>query len=204
MIQNSIIIFGSSFNPPHQGHLIIIRKALKKTGAERIILMPVGIQPIKENYNMASMKDRLAMTKILAKSNSRIVVSDMEIKKARRGIKSYTIDTIRQIKKQHPGYEIYWVIGADSLKEILDGKWNGGLKIFNQAYFIVTNRDNLLSKIKIPKKIRPKIKIMKINCPISSTTVRKLLHDKKSVKKLVPKEVLKYIEEKKLYRKLYI
>lgn len=199
MIHNPVIIFGGSFNPPHQGHFIIIKKVLKETGLKKIILMPSAIQPLKSNYDMAPIKNRLAMVRILAKLDPRIEVSDMEVRRTHLGKKSYTIETIKEIKKKYPQTEIYWVIGQDSLKEILDGKWKGGLKIFDKVNFIVTTRDSLSFKFKIPKNILAKIKIIKMKCPVSSTIIRKLLRQGKSVSKLLPKEILKYIKNKKLY-----
>ncbi|MDD5625725.1 MAG: nicotinate (nicotinamide) nucleotide adenylyltransferase [Patescibacteria group bacterium] len=196
----NILVFGGSFNPPHNGHLAVIKKALKKTGLKKIILMPSGLQTLKKNYDMAPMKDRLAMAEILTKLDPRIEIADIEIKKSYQRKKSYTAETIKELKKQYHQTKIYWVIGQDSFEEILAGKWKVGLEIFDQADFIVATRPSLK---KVPKNVLAKIQIIKMNCPISSTMIRKFLRQGKSIKKLVPMEILKYIQNKKLYTQGY-
>ncbi len=202
-MEKQLVIFGSSFNPPHWGHLNIVKKllpVLKKMGLEKIILMPSAQPPLKSR-DIAPIEDRLKMTKILARTDSRLSVSQIEIKQAEKGKKSYTINTINKLKKKYPGIRIYWIIGQDSLEEIIKRKWKGGLSILSQAHFIVVTRPGTSLEIKkLPEKILKKIKIIKINNPISSTMIRQMLRQGRSVAKLVPGDILNYIKKKHLYK----
>jgi len=193
---SKIGVLGGTFNPPHFGHLIIAKKAVKILDLKRLLLMVAG-KPSLKTKDLAPIKDRLIMTKILAKYDPKFEVSKIEIARAKKGKKSYTIETIKELKKRYPRHEIYWIIGEDSLKEILEGKWKGGLKIFNQARFVIITRPGY--KIEISKKIREKIKIVKLKIPISSTEIRKRIKDNKDIKKLVPPKIFNYIRKRKLY-----
>jgi len=198
MKQSSKIgVLGGTFNPPHFAHLKIAKKAIKDFGFKKILLMVVG-KPALKTKDLASIKDRLAMTKILAKYDPRFEVSEIEIARVKKGKKSYTIETIKELKKKYPKYEFYWLIGEDSLKEILEGKWKGGINLLNQAKFVVVTRPGY--KIgKLPKEIFKKIKIIKLKIPISSTEIREKIKKGEDIKKMVPVEILNYIKEKKLY-----
>jgi len=191
-------ILGGTFNPPHLGHLLIAKKVIKEFGFKKLLLMVAG-KPVLKTKDLAPIKERLEMTKILAKYHPKLEVSKIEIARAKKGKKSYTIETIKELKKRYPKKEIYWLIGEDSLKEILEGKWRGGLKIFDQAKFIVIKRPGY--KKKIPKKIKEKIKIIKLNIPISSTEIREKIRKGENVSKMVPAKILEYIKKKKIYKK---
>jgi len=191
-------ILGGTFNPPHLGHLLIAKKVIKEFGFKKLLLMVAG-KPVLKTKDLAPIKERLEMTKILAGYHPKLEVSKIEIARAKKGKKSYTIETIKELKKRYPKKEIYWLIGEDSLKEILEGKWRGGLKIFDQVKFIVIKRPGY--KKKIPKKIKEKIKIIKLNIPISSTEIREKIRKGENVSKMVPAKILEYIKKKKIYKK---
>lgn len=194
--QNKIGVLGGTFNPPHFAHLMIGKKAVKILNLGKLLLMVAG-KPALKTKDLAPIKDRLAMTKILATYYPKFEVSKIEIEKAKKGRKSYTIETIKELKKKYPKKEIYWIIGIDSLKEIIQRKWKGGLSILDQAKFVVFTRPGY--KMKIPKKVLSKIKIIKANIPISSTEIRKKIKKGENVSQMVPKKILEYIKKKKLY-----
>ena len=158
--------------------------------------MPTGKPPLKDK-DIASVKDRLAMAKLFAKLNPRFIISEIEIERAKRNKKSYTLETIKELKKKYPNYEIYWLIGLDSLKEIIEGKWFGGLKVLDEVHFIVFNRPGYHLKIK--PEIAKKIQKINLNVPISSTEIRKRIREGKDIKNLVPKNILNYLKKRKLY-----
>ncbi len=189
-------VLGGTFNPPHFAHLAIAKKAIKNLGLKKLLLMVAG-KPALKTKDLAPIRDRLEMTKILAKYHPRLEVSTIEIARAKKGKKSFTIETIKELKKKYPKFKIYWIIGEDSLKEILQGKWKGGLSIFDQAKFVVFTRENF--KVKIPKNLIKKIKKIKLKIPISSTEIRKKIKNSEDISNMVPKKILEYIKEKKLY-----
>lgn len=195
--KSKLAVFGSAFNPPHWGHFQIIQKAIKLFGFKKIILMPAG-KPALKDKDLASIKDRLIMTKLFAKLDKRFIISNIEIKKAKKGKKSYTLTTIKELKKQYPKDEIYWLIGEDSLKEIISGKWHGGLKVLDEANFIVFSRPGY--HFKLSPEIAKKIKKITLKIAISSTEIRNKIRQGKNVEKLLPKNILDYIQKKQLYR----
>jgi nicotinate-nucleotide adenylyltransferase len=90
-------ILGGTFNPVHIGHLILAEEAREKLGLDKIIFVPTALPPHKDNLNIAPAKDRLKMLRLAVASNKFFAVSDIEIK---RGGKSYTIDTVKELKKK--------------------------------------------------------------------------------------------------------
>lgn len=198
-------VLGGTFNPPHFGHLKIAKTVLKKLNLNKIIFIPTGIQPLKEKKSdMALAKDRLEMTKILIEGEPKFEISDYEIRKKR---KSYTIETIKYLKRKYKNSKIYWIIGEDSLREIIEEKWKGGLKVLDLAKFVVFTRPNHKFSLKnLPKKFEKnkeiafkKIILIKKKIPISATEIREKIKKGQDIKKFLPKKVLEYIKTKKLY-----
>lgn len=196
-----IAAFGGAFNPPHWAHLIIAKKIKQKLAPSKLIIIPYGTPALKPKERLAQACDRLVMTR-LAFWPLGYEVSAIELK--RKG-KSYTINTIRQLKRKYPKAELYWIIGEDSLLEIIQGKWKGGMGILDKAKFVVVTRPGFSLK-KLPKKFKnkakeasKKVKIIKLKIPISSTEIRKRIKQGKNISGLVPKKVLAYIKKRKLY-----
>jgi nicotinate-nucleotide adenylyltransferase len=191
---SKIGVLGGAFNPPHFGHFNIAKKAIKIFGLKKLILMVAGKPPLKKR-DLAPVNHRLAMAKIFAKLDPHFNVSEIEIKRARKGKKSYTIETIKELKKKYPNKEIYWIVGQDSLEEILRGKWRGGLRVLDEVKFVVFGRPGY----KIKSKVLDGVKIVKSKIPISSTEIRKRLRSGQDVSKMVPKKILEYIKKRGLY-----
>jgi len=200
---SKIGILGGAFNPPHFGHLILAKTALKKLNLEKVIFLPSGIPPLKKT-NLAPAKDRFFMTKLLIEESPRFEISDYEIKKKK---KYFTIDTLKFFRKKYKNKKVYWLIGEDSLREIVEGKWKRELKVLDLAQFVVFTRPyHKFNLKKLPKKFRQRAKkvlekIIKINLkvPISATEIREKIKKGGEINYLVTKKVLNYIKEKKLY-----
>lgn len=200
---SKIGILGGTFNPPHLGHLILAELALKKLNLEKVIFLPSGIPPLKKD-NLAPAKDRFLMTKFLIEKKPHFEISDYEIKKKK---KSFTIDTIKFFKRKFKNYQLFWLIGEDSLREIVEGKWKGNLEVLDLAQFVVFTRPNHQFNLKkLPKKFKKraekvlkKIIKMNLNLPISATEIRRGIKRGKKIDSFLPKKVLNYIKEKKLY-----
>lgn len=205
-MKQKIGILGGAFNPPHKGHLLIANKVFKKLKLDKIFLIPFGLSPLKKK-RLAPAKDRLEMTRLLIGKNPKFSVLDYEIKKAKKRKKSYTIETIRYLKKKFKNSEIFWIIGEDSLREIIEGKWRGGLKVLNLAQFVVATRPHhpfSFKKVKpefknITKAVLEKVIIIKINIPISATEIRRRIKTGENVFSFLPRNVLNYLKKKKLY-----
>jgi nicotinate-nucleotide adenylyltransferase len=111
------------------------------------------------------------------------------------------------LKRKFKNCQIFWIIGEDSLREIIEEKWKGGLKVLDLANFVVFTRPNHKFRLKkLPKKFEKnkeitlkKIILIKKKIPISATKIREKIKKGENVEKFLPKKVLDYIKEKKLY-----
>ncbi len=132
-MSEKIIIFGGSFDPPHQGHRMLADHVRDIFKPEKIIVVPCFIQPLKDAQS-APAEHRLQMAKLLF-GNSNFLVSDYEIKK---GEVSYSIDTINHFKGLFEGAEIYFLMGEDSFMNI--EKWKRYEELLGLCKYIVVSR----------------------------------------------------------------
>lgn len=197
-------VLGGAFNPPHKGHLLIAKKILRKLNLDKVFFMPTGIPALKKK-DLALAKDRLAMTNLLIKKFPNFSVLDYEIRK--KG-KAYTSETLKYLKNKFKGAKIFWVIGEDSFRELIEGKWEKSSGILALARFIVVSRPHHPYRLKtLPKKFKKdlevalkKVVFLKLSLPISASELRKKLKKREKVKKYLTKDVFNYIKRKKLYR----
>lgn len=184
-------ILGGSFNPIHNSHIKIIKTLLKKSLVDEIWLIPCKKHAF--NKELASAKDRIAMIKLAIKYIPNAKICRIELKS--KG-KNYTIGTIRKLKRKHKKFKFFFVAGSDILCEIK--KWRSYKQLLSEIEFIVPKRKNY--KIKKVKGMRIKA-IINANNRISSTEIRGRMREGKSIKNLVPKDVEKFIKERRLYKK---
>ncbi|MDO5715833.1 MAG: nicotinate-nucleotide adenylyltransferase [Tissierellia bacterium] len=192
-------IFGGTFNPIHFGHLMISEYLREECDLEEVLFVPTGNPPHK-NTTVNAM-ERYHMVKIATADNPNFKVLDVETH--RRG-NSYTVDTIREIKKFEPR-DLYFLIGLDTLFELKT--WKKIDLLAKEITFIVALRPDYINhgQIRQEKKFLRNhfgLNLEIIPTPlyeISSTELRRRLQEGKSVKYLIPDPVISYIEEKKLY-----
>lgn len=197
----NIAILGSSFDPAHNGHLTIANNVLRSKKIQKIILMPVNIHPFAKRLTSAS--HRLAMAKLLKGRN--IEVSDLEIKRDKI---SYTIDTLRALKKKFPNDKAYWIIGSDYLESFT--KWKKWQKIISDFGLIIVARSinanvsNAISKFINDKNLNKNIIILNEKdfppIDVSSSQIKQKIKEGQSIKNLVPEQIENYIIQNKLYR----
>lgn len=195
----TLIVFGGSFSPPHNAHVAVAEAALDavENGAEngRVLWMPAATPPHKQDdANLISAEHRLAMVRLATAGNSRFEVSDLEI---RRGAVSYTVDTLRVLKEEHPETELALLIGGDSLAEF--ATWREPEAILEMAKLLVYSRPGV-DEGSVPDWVQEHVTF--IDAPkleSSSTVLRASLRLGRSVRDLVHDDVLAYIEEYGLY-----
>lgn len=197
---NSIALIGGAFDPPHFGHLVAAQTISDKFNVDKVVIMPLGDAPHKI-MNGAKAVDRYNMVKEAAGDNSAFDVSAMEIE---RNGKTYTVDTISEIKKINPNIKIYFVMGADEILEIEN--WRQPEKLLSMCSFIAVTRPGF-TQLEVEKKTK-QLK-NKYGCDIyfteipgmdiSSSDLRNRVKNGESIKYLVPEKVEKYIEKHKLY-----
>jgi len=127
-------IFGGSFNPVHFGHLRTAEEVFEKFSLDRVLFVPSGRTPF-DKPDMAGPHHRLAMIQRAVKGNRHFSVSDIETKS--RG-KSYTVDTVRKLKKRYPDSRFSFILGIDAFLDL--PYWKQPDELMNLVSFIVISR----------------------------------------------------------------
>ncbi|MDD4715231.1 MAG: nicotinate (nicotinamide) nucleotide adenylyltransferase [Oscillospiraceae bacterium] len=129
-------IFGGTFNPPHAGHILAARTAAKRLNLDLLLLIPAGLPPHKSlPEDTPTPEQRLEMLKIAIDGLPELSVSDLEL---RREGKSYTVDTVRQLKKEYPGGEFWLLMGTDMFLTLEE--WHEHKALLNMVHIVVFNR----------------------------------------------------------------
>jgi nicotinate-nucleotide adenylyltransferase len=192
------LCFGGSFNPIHHGHLICARAVAEGRGYDRIELIPSSQPPHKpHDPTLAPPDDRLKMCQLATYQSSLLAINDVEF---RLPTPSYTIDTIRELKRQR-SENIHWLIGADMLLYL--PKWHRAVDLMAEVEFIIMARPGWsLDWYQLPSEFRrlQKNVVVAPMIDISSTQIRDRVSKGLSVEYLTPEPVCRYIHERGLYR----
>ncbi len=183
-------LLGGTFDPIHDGHLELARTARKQFGLEKVIFIPARIPPHKTSRaDITPAEHRFNMVKLAVQSEPAFEVSRAELD---RSDLSYTVETLRQMKKRYPKDELYLILGADSLKEI--PAWKEPAEIKRLAALLVAGREGVPMEGTDCRKIE-----MPVN-PVSSSAIRQAAKQGKSLRGRVPEAVATYIQQQGLYR----
>lgn len=183
-------ILGGTFNPVHTGHLILAQDALEEFGLDRVLFIPCSYPPHKKANCLAPASHRLRMLKAALKDDPRFAVSDMEIK---RGGVSYSIETLRALRRMFSKSVLYFIIGADSLNELRS--WRKVGEIQKLCRFIAMGRPGY------PVRGSSHVRLSKGHLlEISSSEIRKRVAEGRCIRHLVPKAVERYIQNRRLYQ----
>ena len=194
-----IAIYGGSFDPPHKGHKLLAENLASVCGADKVIIIPTALSPFK-NSSSATAEDRLNMCRLFFKEEM-FQISDIEIK---RGGKSYTVDTLTQIKEENPDAELFLFMGDDMLLSF--DKWYCYQEILRLATIVCACRTENLQELRNMKEFvknvldaEDRVLICEsVPFEISSTEIRSSLKD--GVNKGLSEEIYNYIAAKGLYQ----
>ncbi len=198
---------GGTFNPIHIGHLVTASEALHQFNLDRIVFIPSGLPPHKEDIEKASPEHRYLMAVIASASHENFFVSRIEIDSKKI---SYTLDTLRQLKKIYgTETELFFITGADAILEILT--WKKPHEVIKLCSFIAATRPGYdLSKLTdLRKRLYTDAesgedkKIFVVDIPalsISSTDIRARIQENRPIDYLVPEGVASYIIKHGLYK----
>ncbi len=192
-------IFGGTFNPPHKAHLNIAREFNRALNLDRLMIIPDYTPPHKNAPNLAPGEDRLKMCRILFEPEG-FTVSDREM---RRKGKSYTVDTLSELRCEYPEGEFFLLIGSDMLYSF--HQWRKFEEILKMCTLCVAFREESDNKEEILRYAYKVLRLGKdeieiLNLPaleVSSTQVRS--SGEKERAGLLTKEVNEYIKEHGLY-----
>jgi nicotinate-nucleotide adenylyltransferase len=188
-------IMGGTFNPIHHGHLVAAEVAREEFRLDKVIFVPTYLPPHKSVDEIIPARDRYEMVKIAVSKNPYFEPSDIEVK---RGGKSYTHDTLEEFRDIYRGEELYFITGADALREI--DTWKNIDELAKFCKFIAVSRPGYPFDLK--DRFRGEIYLLEIPAlAISSTEIRARIRDGKSIKYLVPEKVEEYIIKNGLYRR---
>lgn len=196
----TVLMFGGTFNPPHNAHRLMLEAAAELKNIDKILVIPTNIPPHKEVARYCPSKEhRLNMCKLLAQGVENAVVSDMELK--REG-KSYTFDTLAELKKQYSDLAI--LIGADMVTTFFS--WYRYKEILNLCEIVAVRRpgidncdfDEAVARL---KNEGGKITALEAKMPdISSTDIREQESGESTlILEKVPKNIYEYIASNNLY-----
>jgi len=199
--RSAIGLFGGSFDPIHNGHIYLARQARDTVPLDRVLLIPAHVPPHKTDCKLSDSRHRIKMINLSIENISWIKTDESEIN---RGGISYTVDTVSAAAAAHPDSMIYFIIGSDSLIELFT--WRNIKKIAQLVTFIVLARDDKKLPDSIPQldAILDEVKLRKVVLnipphPVSSTMIRNLIRQGKSVANYTPQGVAEYIDRHNLY-----
>ena len=193
-----LAVLGGSYNPIHLGHLMLADAVALRYGYDTVAFVPAFLSPFKDGHSGCTAEDRFAMVKLAIADNPAFYCEPCEIQ--RQGV-SYTIDTLKFLKKKFPQCEgkIGLIIG-DDLLEGFSG-WREAECIPDYADIIVGNRiiDRYSTEQAASAGKLPHLRVDNALLPVSSSGIRAAIQEKKSWRYLVPSAVYSYIKEHKLY-----
>lgn len=194
-------VMGGTFDPIHHGHLVAASEVADRFDLDEVVFVPTGQPWQKDDRQVSPAEDRYLMTVIATASNPRFSVSRADIDRHKV---TYTVDTLRDLRAQHPNADLYFITGADALESILS--WQDWEELFALAKFVGVSRpgyelhtEHLAGYLdQLPADAVTLIEIPAL--AISSTECRLRAAEHRPVWYLVPDGVVQYISKRNLYR----
>ncbi len=205
-MSTAIALYGGTFDPIHFGHLIAARSVAEQLGVDRTIFIPSAAPPHKDNHAVTPAAHRLEMVRRAVDGEPGFEVSDCEI---RRTGPSYTVDTIAHFREElGANAALYWIIGADSLTELVG--WYRVGELADACRIVTASRPGCddqelgvlqrsLTDAQIAA-IRDRV-LTTPQIDISATDIRQRVREGRSIRYLVPEPAREYIIEQSLYPK---
>ena len=193
-------IFGGTFDPVHQGHMIIAEQVMAELGLDRMMFVPGGIPPHKEASSVrAAAEDRFAMVEAAVAGNERFSADRVEVDAGRP---MHSVETVDILKRRSPEHEWFFVTGADEVSNLLS--WKEPDRLLEEVVMVAATRPGYdLSKLDhLEVGLRNFDRIFPVECTrvdISATGIRRRMLQGKSIRYLVPEKVWEIITQRRLY-----
>lgn len=188
-------LYGGTFDPIHIAHLILAERVRESLNLDKLLFIPCAVPPHKGGRAVSPAHHRLAMLQMAIHDNKFFDASDIEIE---RGGVSYTVDTLEELSQKYSleRDDLFLIVGADNLLEI--DTWKNPRRIISLSQLVAVGRpDFRIDKGKVP------FDFIKIDAPllqISSSNIRQMVREGKSIKYLVTPQVEQYIFRHHLYK----
>ena len=187
-------VMGGTFDPIHHGHLVAASEVAARFGLDEVIFVPTGEPWQKDERQVSAGEHRYLMTVIATASNPRFTVSRVDLD---RPGPTFTIDTLTDLKREHPDDTLFFITGADALAAMMS--WKDAEKLAELAHLIgVTRPGYRLSDPRLPGGAVTLVEVPAM--AISSTACRERVSQGMPVWYLVPDGVVQYITKYRLYR----
>jgi nicotinate-nucleotide adenylyltransferase len=197
-------IFGGTFDPVHVGHLILAEQCREQGRLDQVRFVPAFRPPHKPDVRVTPFLHRVEMLALATAGHPAFRVDQLE--KDRDG-PSYTVDTLDELHRRHPGHDFLLLIGSDTLADL--AKWRAPERIVAQAGLLIVTRpgstvlsaDDLCRSMNLPQKSN--IQMQLVQTPlidISSHDLRRRAAAGRSLRYFVPRAVECYIHDKRLYQ----
>ena len=186
-------LYFGSFNPVHNGHLIIAKHVINNTDLKQVWMVISPQNPLKKSNSLLNKYDRLNMVQSALEGETKIKASTIEFNLP---TPSFTIDTLAYLKEKHKQHQFSIIMGSDSFTNIKNWKnyemiiKNYEIYIYQRSGYPIQNtEESIVNKLEAPL------------IEISSSAIRKIIKDGKSIRYLVPDVVDQQIKENKYYNK---
>lgn len=204
---------GGTFDPVHMGHLLLAQRAFEQYDLDCVWFMPSGSPAHKTGQKITPPNIRSDMVNLAIRDNPHFELSSFELERAGS---TYTYETLELLKQQYPSVTFYFIAGADSLFTF--DEWKHPEIISRHCILLVANRSRTVdgreqaySLEELQKQIaylqnryQTQIQLLDCSCiDISSSMLRHLAAEKKSIRYYVPEPVWKYVEEHSLYEQMF-
>lgn len=186
-------LYFGSFNPIHTGHCIIASHLANNTSLQQVWLVISPQNPFKPSASLLNEYHRLHLAKVAVAEDPLIKVSDIEFHLPRP---SYTIDTLTYLQEKYPENDFSVIMGSDSFQNL--PRWKNASRILENFSIYIYNRPGYPMEKQDQKNliIIPQVPLLEI----SSTYIRSLIKEKKSIRFLVPDSVRDEIEQNGYYK----
>ncbi len=192
-------LFGGTFDPIHLGHLLLAEQCREACDLDRVWLVVAGSPPHKPG-GRTGVGHRLEMVRIAIAGHPAFAASDIE---ATRPGPHYSVETLEAVRRDHPDDELFFLIGADSLKDL--PSWREPGRIAQLATIVVVNRPGIeeVDGSNLPDFGPGSLPLRSITIPpvgIASSDLRRRLREGRSIRYMVSRGVEAYIDAQGLYR----
>jgi nicotinate-nucleotide adenylyltransferase len=195
-------IFGGTFDPVHNGHMIIAEQVAEALGLSRVVFVPGGTPPHKPASSVkAAPEYRFEMVEAAIQGNENFYMDRVEIEAGRA---MYSVETVPLIKERwdNLGGEWFFITGADEVSNLLS--WKEPDKLLEEAAMVAATRPGYdISNLgHLERELSNFDHIIPVECTrvdISATGIRRMLMEGRSVRYLVPEGVHEIIHDRGLY-----
>ena len=207
-----VLLYGGTFDPPHNGHLNNLRAAADRVRPDKVVVMPAGLSPFKQ-HTSAPGALRLEMCSCFHALEEgmdaipQLEVSGWEVAQAEAGSHNYTVLTVEKLARDYPGAQLYLAIGSDMLLSF-DG-WHRWQDILRLAHLVVTSRHvgddpELHAKALRLDPTGARILFAPVQAlPMASSDIRTRLAAGEGCETELPEAVRAVIRREKLYKRKY-